>query len=254
MPEAFHLVNPVATNLFINDPFNSPRPYANGKHEGVDLKAVDAAGRPVDVFAAQRGRVEKVGFAGDGYGNYVRIRHDWEDGQVYFTWYGHLSKVTTQAGRFVQAGEKIGVSGTTGNSNGIHLHLTLQHLGHGLHGYVVDDVVNPEPYLTGGRPIASSSSQLRFVSDETIPDGTIVQPGTRFEKVWRIQNSGTTTWGPGYELAYLEGERMDGPDAVALPGLIPGQEDTVSVRLTAPDRQGRRRGYWQGGGPPGQFF
>ena len=254
MSEAFKLVLPVATNFFVNDPFNSPRPYANGKHEGIDLKAVDSGGRPVDVLAGQRGRVDKIGFAPDGYGNYVHIRHEWEDGSTYVTWYGHLSQVATQVGKFVQAGEKIGVAGTTGNSTGVHLHLTLQHIGHGLHGYVVDDVVDPAPYLSGGGPVPSSPSQLNFVSDVTIPDGTILQPGTSFTKTWRVRNTGSTTWGSGYQLAYKEGERMGGPAAVALPALAPGQEGNVSLALIAPNTQGRARGYWQGRTPAGNAF
>ena len=35
----FFLVNPVTTGFTITDPFNSPRPYANGRHEGIDLRA-----------------------------------------------------------------------------------------------------------------------------------------------------------------------------------------------------------------------
>ena len=50
-------------------------------------------------------------------------------------------------GQAVGRGETIGVLGTSGNSTGYHVHLTLQHVGHGLAGYVIDDVTNPEWYL-----------------------------------------------------------------------------------------------------------
>jgi murein DD-endopeptidase MepM/ murein hydrolase activator NlpD len=100
----------------------------------------------VAVLAAQRGIVEEVVFSAQGYGNYVRIITSWGD-QRYVTWYGHLSAITIDKGQFVLAGQKIGVAGTTGFSSGIHLHITLQHIGHGLKNYTVDDVVDPEPFF-----------------------------------------------------------------------------------------------------------
>ncbi len=48
-----------------------------------------------------------------------------------------IFRVDVRAGDFVALGAPLGISGSTGNSTGIHLHLTLQHLGHGLSGYVV---------------------------------------------------------------------------------------------------------------------
>ena len=46
----FFLVNPVTTGFTITDPFNSPRPYANGRHEGIDLRATQG-GRPAEIVA-----------------------------------------------------------------------------------------------------------------------------------------------------------------------------------------------------------
>ena len=88
-------------------------------------------GAPVAVLAAQRGTVDRVDFSAQGYGNYIRIVHEWNDDR-YVTWYGHLTRTNVRPGDFVLAGQKIGISGTTGFSSGIHLHLTLQHIGHGL--------------------------------------------------------------------------------------------------------------------------
>jgi len=33
-----------------------------------------------------------------------------------------------------------------------------------------------------------------FVADVTIPDGTVLPPDFKFEKVWRVRNSGTVPW------------------------------------------------------------
>ena len=94
----FFLINPADRAFAVNARFNAPREYSFAPnrlqlHEGIDLRAIDASGSPVAVFAAQRGVVEKVDFSAQGYGNYVRIRHVWGD-QTFVTWYGHLSVVT----------------------------------------------------------------------------------------------------------------------------------------------------------------
>ena len=80
----FFLVNPVTTGFTITDPFNSPRPYANGRHEGIDLRA-NHGGQPAEIVAAQTGVVDRIKSGDTGYGNYVRLRHDWADGTVWYT-------------------------------------------------------------------------------------------------------------------------------------------------------------------------
>jgi len=57
-------------------PGNKKFPTKKQLHEGIDLKSVDVQRRPVAVLAAQRGVVDLVDNFPDGYGNYVRIRHD----------------------------------------------------------------------------------------------------------------------------------------------------------------------------------
>ena len=94
------------------------------------------------MLAGQRGLVDKVANFPPGYGRYVRIRHQWPTGDVYVTWYGHLSEIHVKEGDFVIVGQHIGIAGDTGNAFGVHLHLTLQHVGHGLKNYVVDDVID----------------------------------------------------------------------------------------------------------------
>jgi hypothetical protein len=245
----FFLTNPVTRSFHINDGFNAPRNYTfapNKKqlHEGVDVTAIDAQGQPVTVLAAQRGLVDKVAFAPQGYGNYVRIVHDW-DGERWVTWYGHMSATAVQEGQFVLAGQKIGIAGTTGFSTGIHLHVTLQHIGHGLAGYTVDDVVDPEPFFR--LDSVPSFDEASFLADVTVPDGTVMQPGQVFNKTWRIRNTGTTAWDAGYKLVFAGGDKMGGQDEMALPG-VPvqgGQAINVTLPLTAPTDAGVHRSTWQ---------
>ena len=48
------------------------------------------------------------------------------DGSKYQVSYLHLSKVNVNVGDTVMAGQKIGVSGNTGNSTGPHLHFSVK--------------------------------------------------------------------------------------------------------------------------------
>lgn len=254
----FFLVKPVGRDFRVNDRFNAPRNYSfapNKKqlHEGIDLAAIDHLGNPVPVYAAQRGIVDLVGFSATGYGTYVRIVHQW-GANTYVTWYGHLSAVTVKQGQFVLAGQKIGIAGTTGFSTGIHLHLTLQHTGHGLAGYVVDDVIDPEPFFRfDGTP---QFDELTFVADVTIPDHTVLKPGQTFTKTWRVRNTGTQSWDARYRLVFAGRDQLGGPDDVALPvvPVQPAQTANLSVDLTAPIEAGRYRSVWQLRNPAGELI
>ena len=120
--ERFFLANPVTTGFYITDPFNSPRPYANGRHEGIDLRAIQG-GRPSEIVAAQTGIIDRIKTGETGYGNYVRIRH----ANGYQTAYGHMSKIAAgmRDGIKVKQGQVIGFVGSTGLSSGPHLHFEV---------------------------------------------------------------------------------------------------------------------------------
>lgn len=146
-PESnFRLTNPVPSIPFrVTSKFDTPRNYANGRHEGLDLDGYDdTTGQTVPVVACAGGKVTTVYNTAtpNSYGKYVVIDH--ENG--YKTWYCHLSSTTVLAGQSVIKGQKVGVTGATG-TNSIHLHLNLQHIGQGASGYFVPDVVDPLPYI-----------------------------------------------------------------------------------------------------------
>ncbi len=78
------------------------------------------------------------------YGKHIVIKH--KDGL--FTWSTHLNDMLSGVEDIVEQGDVIGWVGSTGKSTAPHLHLTVQHIGHGLAGYVVPDVVDPLEYLS----------------------------------------------------------------------------------------------------------
>ncbi|MET8509428.1 transglycosylase family protein [Streptomyces sp. NPDC004787] len=87
--------------------------WAAGYHTGVDF----AVPTGTAVRAVTQGTVISAGWAGS-YGNAVVLRHP--DGM--YTLYAHLSSVSVGTGQNVAAAQQIGLSGSTGNSTGPHLH------------------------------------------------------------------------------------------------------------------------------------
>lgn len=67
--------------------------------------------------------------------------------------------------------------------------------------------------LSGSTACASDSE---FVRDVNVPDGTHFAPGTPFTKTWRIRNSGSCPWDASYQLNFVSGERMDGPERMMI--------------------------------------
>ncbi len=98
------------------------------------------------------------------------------------------------------------------------------------------------PTLT---PIPTPCNRAGFISDVTVPDNTSFLPNTAFVKTWRLKNTGSCTWGSGYNLVFHSGNSMGGAASVALPATIaPGQTVDVSVSLKSPADTGTYTGYW----------
>ena len=98
-------------------------------------------------------------------------------------------------------------------------------------------------------PLATATSNCniaQFVTDVTIPDGTIMAPNQPFVKTWRFRNAGTCTWTPSYAVVFSTGNSMNGPATQALTGNVnPGQTVDISVNLTAPASPADYTGHWR---------
>ena len=90
------------------------------RHQGVDLPL--KTGDPV--YATFTGKVRVSKYWG-AFGNLVVIRHD----NGLETFYAHLSKRNVEVGDWVNAGDVIGLGGSTGRSTGPHLHFETRHNG-----------------------------------------------------------------------------------------------------------------------------
>ncbi|MFV5688507.1 M23 family metallopeptidase [Flavobacterium sp. ZT3R25] len=110
------------------DPFTKARKM----HKGMDFSA--NTGTPI--YATGDGVIAKADNTASGYGNHIVIKH----GYGYETLYGHLSKYKVRAGQHVKRGDVIGYVGSTGRSEGPHLHYEVHKDG---------NVVNPLNFYYG---------------------------------------------------------------------------------------------------------
>ncbi|HEY9636643.1 MAG TPA: M23 family metallopeptidase [Coleofasciculaceae cyanobacterium] len=103
-------------------------------HEGIDISG--AFGIPI--VAAGDGEVIFAGQNDWGLGLAIQIRHS--NGTV--TVYGHTQRLLVRKGQQVSQGQLIAEMGSTGNSNGPHLHFEVHP-----NGQVLSGAVNPMPFL-----------------------------------------------------------------------------------------------------------
>ncbi|MEV8391963.1 MULTISPECIES: M23 family metallopeptidase [unclassified Streptomyces] len=87
--------------------------WSSGSHSGADFRAASGT----SVVAVGTGAVVEAGWGGS-YGNNIVLRMS--DGT--YTQYGHLSSIAVAVGQSVTPGQRIGLSGATGNATGPHLH------------------------------------------------------------------------------------------------------------------------------------
>ncbi len=209
--------------------FGAGRSYNEG-HEGADVPgstgdAILAAGAGTVVYtltscpnsSAGRNRV-----CGNGWGAHVVVRHL---GNVY-TRYAHMSAVAVKVGDTVNLGQRLGNLGTSGLSDGPHLHFEL---GKRANGFAVcgapqnfDKVYNPAK-LAFGRAAAVTFPKSCTVKTDTAnvrktPNGEIIKilnkgasvsansaQGTWYNVTFRL---GGKDWGTAGETAMIHDSQV----------------------------------------------
>lgn len=132
------LVMPVNDPVRLTSPFGGrPDPFGRGarQHEGVDL----AGPRGTDILATADGTVVQAGWS-DGYGNVVKIRHDFG----IETLYAHNAELTVSVGDRVSRGDKIAEMGSTGRSTGTHVHYEIR---------IGGNQVNPMTFIKAAKDV-----------------------------------------------------------------------------------------------------
>jgi len=108
-----------------------------------------------------------------------------------------------------------------------------------------------------GTPVSaptSSCNNSSYVSDVTVPDGTVMAPGQTFPKTWLVRNSGTCTWLATFKLGFGYGNPMGGQATPIGKEVKPGDQIEVTVNLIAPAAAGDASGVWRLMDDKGAFF
>ncbi len=93
-----------------------------------------------------------------------------------------------------------------------------------------------------------------FLEDLTLPDQTVVDPGSDLDKRWSVQNSGSCDWGSGYHLLRVSSDAFQATDEIALYPASAGSQAVWQVQLTAPFEPGEHVSIWQARAPDGALF
>ncbi|MGC1633488.1 MAG: M23 family metallopeptidase [Gelidibacter sp.] len=110
------------------DPFTKAKKF----HYGMDFTAP----RGTPVYATGDGTVVRADNSSSGYGNHIRIDH----GYGYVSLYGHLYKYNVRVNQKVKRGDLIGFVGSTGRSQGPHVHYEI---------FKDDERINPMNFYYG---------------------------------------------------------------------------------------------------------
>lgn len=172
MVSKFHL--PIECPYTITQTYAEHLEYA-AAHPGIVYNGgIDLYSDDKQISAAFDGVVVKVAYQASGYGNYVKLSHDWG-----FSIYAHLDRSQVNFGDQVSAGDHIGIMGSSGFSTGTHLHFELRDLD--------DRPIDPSKYFFEEGPINTVTDLVTLVAPAggnlrrvpmgdlitTIPAGTV---------------------------------------------------------------------------------
>jgi hypothetical protein len=105
-------------------------------------------------------------------------------------------------------------------------------------------LTKPAVTVTVAAP-AACVNDAAFVENVTVPDGTNWAAGQAFNKIWRVHNTGTCGWGPGYEFVFVGGEAMTTQSTLVVPVTAPGSTADLLVAMIAPTTPGSHAGQWR---------
>lgn len=93
---------------------------------------------------------------------------------------------------------------------------------------------------------AYGCNNLLFIRDVETPNGTVIRPGERFTRTWKVSNNGTCDWLFGYKLVPVSGANL-AQDAVSVNNapVKPNEWREFSKSVVAPDDPGTYIQYWQ---------
>lgn len=245
------MTNPCPGYTITTEYWKSGTAWSCGYHDGVDY----AAPSGTDVVAAWGGTVVEAAYPcsfGPAFGRAIVIDHDKLPDGSPGGWglYAHLSAECVSVGQRVEAGQRIGDVGTTGNSSGNHLHLGIYMTDH----WTSCGGKNPQPWIDAGEDDMSDAYVYKYLGKP----GGVQTVGTSYEDLDQsAYDPSVSGWESTYVYCNIEPTRWaDGATIGALRlRIIRADGDTTAhedwiIAKQALDEDGRTLRhmlYWEAG-------
>jgi next-to-BRCA1 protein 1 len=95
------------------------------------------------------------------------------------------------------------------------------------------------------QPISTADNSA-WVADVSVPDGTKFYLNESFTKIWKVKNTGSTTWDNTYSLVNIDGNTWGAKDIIPLTATVqPGQEVQLKISFHAPKVLGEQFSRWK---------
>jgi len=98
------------------------------------------------------------------------------------------------------------------------------------------------------QPVNAQACQpgVAFLADVTVPDDTVYQPGTPFEKIWKLRNSGTCDWNDNYSVVFVGGDLLEAASPQLLGRTVAAGDATdIGIVMRSPMQPGTYTSRWQ---------
>jgi hypothetical protein len=99
-------------------------------------------------------------------------------------------------------------------------------------------------------PVTLPSITVPAIADKAVwvsnnpADGTQLSPGQTFTLIWKVQNTGTTTWNVNYIIRFYTGTKVGAGDIHLKAAVNPNDVVEIPVQMTAPNAGGKYATYW----------
>jgi hypothetical protein len=120
---------------------------------------------------------------------------------------------------------------------------------------------SPIPFVIGTAATSTGAAAIKtcyglaFIDDVTVPDDTQMTPGEKFTKTWRVQNTGSCAWAPGFTFSLIGGEAMGGQTLTLTEPVQIGATTDLSIKMIAPaNKTGSIQGTWKMADSKGTYF
>jgi Ig-like domain from next to BRCA1 gene len=107
---------------------------------------------------------------------------------------------------------------------------------------------------SGPTPTTACTNSLLFLQDLTIPDNSVVAPGSNLDKQWQVQNNGSCNWDSRYRLRFIGGDTLGAPREQALFPARSGTQLVIRMLFIAPNAPGNYFSEWRAYDPQDASF